>query len=534
MIVAPVATLRAAIYCRVSTERQEQDGSSLDSQEAAGRAYCDQHAYAVVASYREAFTGGEFHGRPRLGELRAAVRAGEIDVVVAYAVDRVSRDQTHIWILLDELERAGARLELVTEPLDQTPTGKFLLSARAFAAEVERQKRKEQTSRAVRTRAKSGLLYGTGSNLYGYVRVPGENRRDVVPAQSAIVRRIFDEYVAGEPIRALVKRLNADKIPSPGAGRAYAGGRQPLWRPTTVYRILSDPAYKGETFSMRFDGDAKPTPRDEWIALPDDITPAIVTAEIWDAAQARLATNEGADTRNKARPYLLRGLLVCAVCGQKMYSAAESKGRRAYRCRSRDTAAGACGSSRVPADDTERWAWEEVAAILRNPSIIAAERQKAIARGQDPGLTSAHHSACRRLAKIERDQERLTAGFRTKSGRLLELLEREIGRAEVERQQVMAEIDELERRIAALQTTARQWEAVEAYCQRVAGKLDTFDFDQKRLAFEALDVTITANGRQVHIRGGVPTGDGPGVLSQSARSLGQSDRWPFSASTRVA
>src|SRR3712207_897690 len=96
---------RAAIYVRVSSIQQEQDGSSLDSQEAACRAYAEQLGYTVVAVHRETFSGGSFHERPLLGELRLAVRSGAVDVVVAYAVDRVSRDQTHIWILLDELDR---------------------------------------------------------------------------------------------------------------------------------------------------------------------------------------------------------------------------------------------------------------------------------------------------------------------------------------------------------------------------------------------------------------------------------------------
>jgi site-specific DNA recombinase len=529
MIVAPATPLRAAIYCRVSTDRQEQDGSSLDSQEAAGRTYCDERNYTIVAIYREAFSGGEFHDRPRLGELRASIRAGVVDVVVAYAVDRVSRDQTHIWVLLDELDRGGARLELVTEPLDQTPTGKFLLSARAFAAEVERHKRREQTSRAVRTRAVSGLLYAQGSSLFGYARVPGQNRRRVVADQAAVVRDVFTWYVSGVAVREIVQRLRDENRPSPGAGRAYANGRPgPVWGTTAVYRILTDPAYKGETYALRFDGRAKPRPRDEWVALPHGVTPAIVSAELWEAAQARLATNEGAATRNRARPYLLRAFMVCGVCGQKMYSSAESKGRRSYRCRSRDTVTGARGAARVPGPDVERWVWDEVSAILHDPSIIAREVERARQAGDDPGLASSLMAARRRLAKIERDQERLAVGFRTRTGRVLELLEREIGRAEVERQQTMSEIAEIEARISARQQAARRWEDVERYCQRVAGRLDSFDFDQKRLALEALAVRVTANGRDWRIDGGIPFGSGEGVLSQTATTSARrptSRRW---------
>jgi site-specific DNA recombinase len=524
--VAATRPTRAAIYCRVSTDRQEQDGSSLDSQDTACHAYAEQQGYRVAVSYRETFSGGDFHERPRLSELRAAIRAGEIDVVIAYAVDRVSRTQTHIWILLDELERAKARLEIVSEPLDQTPTGKFILSARAFAAEVERQKVRERTSRAVRSRAASGLLYGMGSDLYGYTRVPGENRREIAPAEAAVVRAIFERYAAGEAARALCARLNGDGVPSPGARRAYKSGRVPRWASSAIYRVLTDPAYRGETYAMRFDGRAKLRPRDEWIALPAGITPAIVSAELWEAAQARLATDEGADTRNKARPYLLRARVVCGVCGLKMHPSAESKGRRAYRCQSRDTATGACGSSRVPADDVERWAWDEVKAVLRDPSIIARERERALARGEDPGLTSALDVARRRLAKVEQGQARLMERFRRSDDFPWEIVEREVGRAEVERKQLAAEIVDLEARITTCQQSARQWEAIEAYCQHVAGKLDSLDFDGRRLALEALAARITANGREWEIRGGIPTGDGVGVLPATATTSGRQPSSP--------
>lgn len=171
----------------------------MDTQEEACRRFADEHGYAVSDAlvFRETFSGAEFHDRPRLGELRAAIRAGNVDVVIAYAVDRVSRDQVHIWLMLDEVERAGARLEFVTEAFDDTPTGRFLLSARAFAAEVERAKIRERTSRGRLALAQSGKLYGYGANRYGYRRVVGQNRREINEPEAAILRDIFESYGAG-------------------------------------------------------------------------------------------------------------------------------------------------------------------------------------------------------------------------------------------------------------------------------------------------------------------------------------------------
>jgi site-specific DNA recombinase len=521
---APKATLRAAIYCRVSTTDQEREGTSLETQEAACRRYAEEHGYTVSEAhvYRETYSGAEFHDRPRLGELRAALRGRALDVVIAYAVDRLSRDQVHIWLLLDEIERGGARLEMVTETFDDTPTGKFLLSARAFAAEVEREKIRERSGRAKLALARAGKLYAPGPARYGYRHVRQEYRREIYEPEATVVRDIFESFGArGEPLRAILRRLNETGVPSPAVGKRNLG-RSTRWVPGTIHRMLIDPMYKGETYAFRWKGRKRGTsnhssirPRDQWIALPANVTPAIVSRELWDAAQIRLETNRGEAARNVSRPYLLRGLMICAVCGRKLRPSRE-RARYVYRCASRETPAGPCGARRVPGDEVEQWAWDEVCTVLRDPAVITREREQARRRGNDAGLTASLETARRRLAKVEQGQARLMERFRRSDDFPWELVEKEVGRAEVERTQILAEIATLETRIAARQQSARQWEAAEAYCQRVAGRLDALDFDGRRLAIEALAVRVTANGRDWQLDGGIPLADGyAGILSST-------------------
>ena len=120
MSAQPVSQPRAAVYVRVSTAGQEAEGTSLDSQEA----YCRQHAatqgYDVAEGhvYREVFTGTELWDRPRLNQLRGAIRAGDVDALIVHATDRLSRDPVHLAILAEECERYRAELLFVTEPLD--------------------------------------------------------------------------------------------------------------------------------------------------------------------------------------------------------------------------------------------------------------------------------------------------------------------------------------------------------------------------------------------------------------------------------
>src|SRR6266536_3415966 len=136
---APATTPRAAIYVRVSSTGQEQDGTSLDTQLERCRAYAADHGYTVGEPhvYREVHTGTELWERPKLTALRDAVRRREVSTVIAYAIDRLSRDPVHLGVIISEAEHAGAGVEFVTEPMDGSPEGQLIRFVRGYAAKVE-------------------------------------------------------------------------------------------------------------------------------------------------------------------------------------------------------------------------------------------------------------------------------------------------------------------------------------------------------------------------------------------------------------
>lgn len=159
--------MRAIVYSRVSTDAQERDGTSLETQERACLELAADRGWRVMRCIRDAASGGTLE-RAGIEELRDALRRGEADVVVSYAVDRLSRSQNHIGILFDDFERANARMEFVTERFEDTAVGRFILAARAFIAEVEREKIAERTMRGKVERARSGRIpQGTGAGCFG-------------------------------------------------------------------------------------------------------------------------------------------------------------------------------------------------------------------------------------------------------------------------------------------------------------------------------------------------------------------------------
>lgn len=504
--------MQAAIYVRVSTPGQEDDGTSLDTQEKACRTFCAANGWLVRDVYREQFSGFT-RERPKLSELRESVRRRAIEVVVILAIDRLSRNQTDLAILWDEMEHNHVRIACVTEPLEDTAAGKFLVNARAFVAEVEREKIKERTLRGKRARVQAGKIHSHGIELYGYRRDKDVGLRIVDESEAAIVRLIFqlavDESI---PLRGVASRLNMENIPSPAVGKlTYQDiDRMPRWGKPQVARILRNPAYKGEGIAWRWQQNKHRSsslrPESDWVRLPDAVTPALVSTDLWDAAQRILDSNRAADsTRNENRPYLLRGHVYCAVCGRRMRAEPEH-GRRIYRCSSRHTAAGACGASRVPADEVERWSWDQVASLLANPETIAEEIERRHDRGQDEAMIADRAAAERSLDKISRQQERLIRRFTEGSNDSFpwELVQREISRLDGEKKGIQSVIADLDRMINSHQEAIVRFGSVAAYCERVTAKLSTFDFGEKRLAFDALDIRVIASGHEWRIQGAIP------------------------------
>jgi site-specific DNA recombinase len=322
---APAKALRAAIYVRVSTTDQE-EGTSLGTQEQRCRLYAEAHGYLVDERYiyREVFTGAALHQRPMLSQLRAAVRSGEVDVLVCYALDRLSRDQVHVAIVLDDLEKAGVRLEFVTETFENSTVGKFILSAKAFAAELEREKIRERSLRGKRAEAEAGRPLSGGWLLYGY-RWADANKREFAPHPETArwVRKMFELAAQGWTLRRIVGHLNDLAVPT-------ARGKARLWARTTVHGMLTNATYAGRRVAFRYVSEKTASgkirmverPADEQIPLPDGkAPPALVSPEVFGAVRERLRLNQQRSSRNNRYPEsaLLRaGFAVCGHCGGSM------------------------------------------------------------------------------------------------------------------------------------------------------------------------------------------------------------------------
>jgi site-specific DNA recombinase len=203
----------------------------------------------------------------------------------------------------------------------------------------------------------------TGGRCFGYRSVPVEDstktdtygrplitgvRLEIDESQASIVRRIFTDYAAGDSIKTVAKRFNAEGVVSP---LPYRGQRHPSWAPSAISVMLHNDRYRGTVIWNRTRKVRDPRtgrrvqrlrPQTEW-KIQEAPHLRIVSEEVWQAVQRRLSSvktafangeSAGLCTRAYSAPYLLSGFLKCGICGSKMVvvSGRGQSGRARYGC----------------------------------------------------------------------------------------------------------------------------------------------------------------------------------------------------------
>jgi site-specific DNA recombinase len=500
-----------AIYCRVSSTSQE-DNSSLETQEAACRAFAEERNWRVSAVYREVHTGAELFERAELTQLRDAMRRGEFDVLLVHALDRLSRKQTHQGLILSEAEHASVHWVSVTEDIDDSPQGQILRAVIGGMAELERLKIAERTIRGRRARAHAGKLLPGKAALYGYRwRDATKAAYDIDPIHGPIIQRIFNEMLAGRTIRSIASRLTNDGFPTPTGGTK--------WSPSTIHTMLKQRSYTGEAVAWRYASErikgggyrTFERPESEQASLPSGTVPALISLSDFEAVQHRLQRNRDQATRNNRAPEasLLRGGFArCGYCGTVL-SVVTKEGLVYYRHGSRSRDQYECPAVTIRTDRLDTVVWRRVSEILTEPDVIAAEVARR--REYDPGAADLV-VVKRRLQDTSRRQTNLI-------GRLAliddedaaGLITAEINALSSQKRQLIEEQTALERQQAEWHATAQQLAQLDEWCRRVATNLPTLAYEQKRMLLEALDVAVrlyhTNHRPRYEIRASIPAID---------------------------
>ena len=225
--------MRAAIYARVSSERQEKE-HTIGSQLEALRNYAAQNGMEIVEEFTDEGYSGARLDRPALDRMRDLAERRGFEVLLTYCTDRLARKFVLQVLILEEMERFGVKTIFLEGGAADDPLSKLMHQITGAVAEFERAKIVERNRRGKLYRARCGEVV-TWRAPFGYVRIP---RRDGVAPhveidenKAAAVRRIFDLYAKqGWTVRQIAKQLTLQGTSAPGGGRE--------WNCYTVDRIL--------------------------------------------------------------------------------------------------------------------------------------------------------------------------------------------------------------------------------------------------------------------------------------------------------
>jgi site-specific DNA recombinase len=481
---------RAAIYCRVSSAGQE-DNSSLETQEAACRAYAAEQGWTVVAIYREVHTRVELWERRQLGVLREAVRRRAVDAVVCHAIDRLSGDPVHLGVILSEADHAGVAVRFVTEPLDDSPEGQLIRFVRGYAAKVEHEKIKERTMRGRRARVESGKLLPGPRPPYGYRWADDQKTRLIEnPTTAPIIRCIFQEIASGVSARKVAQRLTAEGVPTPTGKNVWLGA--------TITKMVKHPVYTGQATAWRWHRDRVKGEgvKQRQRAVADQLViegaaPALISAEWATTAQVRLAANKSEATRNNRVPEsaLLRaGYVRCGYCGGALTVNNGTKGGAAYQCGTTARDRHGCPYFGIKTANLDAVVWTKVEAVLTQPEMVRTHVERS--RREDPAAADVG-AVGRRLAEVARKQRNLVARLADVDDEdVAALVQSDLANLAVEKQRLEQERAGLERKRENWRTAEANLDSVEAWCRLVAANLGDLTYGERRMAVGALGIDV--------------------------------------------
>jgi site-specific DNA recombinase len=518
----------AMIYARVSSEEQGR-GYSIPTQIEACRRYCDDHGYAVIDEYTDMHTGTELD-RPGVSALIEAVGISKPEVIVLYDVDRLGREVAVQAILEQDLTRFGARVEYTLGGSTATAGGELLKLVKGAIAVYENRQRVERSRRGKIGRVKAGyplLPVNRAPFGYDYISEPHKGKLVINDEEAEIVRKMF-HWLTIERVSSykIAQRLWEMGVPSRGDKSAVVAKKtgHAEWSPSTVRKIFTNPAYKGEWYygkrkRVSMGGTVKQVPVDpsEWVKI--DI-PAIVDAATWDEAQRCLTENKQRASRNAKRTYLLRGMVFCP-CGRRWVGRYKNHLDRAYyRCPSTEAEfwREKCSSRfGIRQEILEGAVWNAVVEFLSRPEALLAGIRKR--REQD---ASESKKRSQRLTSIER----ALANVDGKLGQLLmkeldgypqEIINRQKDELIKQRQDLQAE----QQRLALERQEQEITDDTEAMLRDLAATVETviptmLDEEKRRL-LEVLKVRVEVID-QTHIKlSGIITGSIVDLTCLSAR-----------------
>lgn len=322
----PQSKIKVYTYTRVSTAMQI-EGYSLDAQKNRMKAFAEFNNYEIVHEYEDAGKSGKsIEGREQFNQMMKDIKSGKdgVSFVLVFKLSRFGRNAADVLSTLQVMQDFGVNLICVEDGIDSSKdAGKLMISVLSAVAEIERENIRVQTMEGRIQKAREGRWNG-GFAPYGYDLVDG--KLIINEAEAEAIRIIFDKYVntnmGSTGVSKYLENHGISKI-------ARKNGKNPLFDANLIRKILKNPVYCGKIAYGRRKTEKVHGTRNEYrivehddYLLVDGLHEAIVSTELWDAAQIKLTAQakkyEKVNVGNN-RIHLLSGIVKCPICGAGMF-----------------------------------------------------------------------------------------------------------------------------------------------------------------------------------------------------------------------
>ncbi len=513
----------------VGAKREE---NTIASQTASLIEFARNHELEVPKEWvfeDEGYSGATLE-RPGLERVRDLAAEGQIQVVLAYSPDRLSRKYAYQILLIEEFARHGVETLFVKSPQGNSPEDHLLVQFQGMIAEYERAQILERSRRGKRHRAQAGEVSVMSGAPYGYryIRKTDEALAAylVEETEASVVRRVYHMYtVDGLSIAEITRRLNREGIPPRRAGR---------WERSVIWSILRNPAYCGvacfgktrlsaraQMRPQRRRGVTTPSntgghqrPREEWIEIP---VPALVTEETFARTQELLYQNKIRSRRRTIAPSIVQGLVGCAKCGYAFSRTSTQTSARKihyYKCIGSDSwrklGGPVCDNKQfIRQELLDQIVWDEVLRLLQDPVLIQQEldRRLAAARTSDP-TRKREQTLQRELSHVDKGIERLLTAYQEELLSLEQLRERMPmlrQRQQTLRAELQAITDQANDRAAFL----RLAETLTAFLTRLRSAAETLSVIERQKIVRLLVKEILVGEDAITIRHSIPIPTAP-------------------------
>ncbi|MCL1806768.1 MAG: recombinase family protein [Oscillospiraceae bacterium] len=364
-----------AIYIRLSEEdreKKENDSESIINQRNMLTEYASERGWDIYEIYSDEDYSGSDATRPAFNKMIADAKDGKFKVILCKSLSRFARDVSMVETYINGyFIEWGIRFISLADYADSSQKGsRKNIQINSLVNQWYLEDLSENIRSVMTHKKKQGQFTGAFAP-YGYIKDPQDNHRLIAdPDAAAVVKRIFQLYLAGYGNKAIANALNNDGVPCPSKYRKTKGFKsnrnnvaveELRWSDHSVWHILRNPNYTGDLVQGRY---GKPTYKSksikektpgEWIVV-DGVHEAIVSKADYDRVQATKASR-GLNNRNasvnRAVANIFAGTVKCKICGRSLVlsgSGKINKGTRYLRCAGRKSGISSCKCAMVKYD----------------------------------------------------------------------------------------------------------------------------------------------------------------------------------------